>query len=710
MSFLHFWPIYAGIAAVVIPIAVHFLTRPRPTRYPISTLRFVREALRQNQARQRLRDWLVLALRVAAILLIAFALARPLIGRQALVTEDSDAALSRIVVLDASASMGAEDHGIARFERARSRAAMYLQPHSGLRANLIQAVARPRAVFDTPSANLPALHDELKRAKVRPERLNVAATLAAAAEMFAKAPATQQPVRELIIISDFQRSNWATADFSVLPEDTRIQLVSAAAQSDAPLGNLAILRAGVRGRPIRGGEAQLEVEVANYSRAPRSVNVEVSLGPSVYRLNGECATWNETTLRQTITIGADGWLSGEARLTDPHDALSSDNVRPFVVHVREAPVYALISRQPKGSAFYLERAMAPFAGRSGNTASKSSVARTFRLDPSRIDADTLASAELIVIDHPGKLSADTIRLMASLVRRGRGLLYVAADAVDAVNLKQLSDALGSSLQMPVEFMPAEVGSPRRNLVISEVRRDQPPFDVYGDNLNQVLSVLRFSGGLASRRLNSGLAEDILASYNDRSAALVLTSCGAGTLAVLNADLGDSNLGSPGADAAKVLPVLVYELVERMARHSGQTGPIYCGEPAVLALPPEAGAGAGLKIVGPAGADENQLGQLIDDPEGGIDWRLSGDATAGVYQVLRDGVPVYAVAIELPPDESDLRAIDRELFSGRLSGGRSVHFEKSQSDQDRRDDTWPWLAAACVLCMLGEIAALRLFRT
>ena len=37
------WAIYVGLAAAALPVAIHFLTRPRPTRYPLSTLRFLRE-------------------------------------------------------------------------------------------------------------------------------------------------------------------------------------------------------------------------------------------------------------------------------------------------------------------------------------------------------------------------------------------------------------------------------------------------------------------------------------------------------------------------------------------------------------------------------------------------------------------------------------------------------------------------------------------
>ena len=71
MTFLHPWAILIGAIAAGLPVAVHLLTRPRPVRMPLSTLRFVHEAVRQRAARHRLRDFLILALRTVAVLLIA---------------------------------------------------------------------------------------------------------------------------------------------------------------------------------------------------------------------------------------------------------------------------------------------------------------------------------------------------------------------------------------------------------------------------------------------------------------------------------------------------------------------------------------------------------------------------------------------------------------------------------------------------------------
>src|SRR5687768_16325216 len=139
------WAIPIAAAAVALPVLIHWLTRPRPVRFPLSTIRFVREAVADRRARHRQRDFVVLALRAEAITLIGLAIARPRQGAAPLVSDDAGESV-RVVILDASQSLAALDRGADLFQRGRSIAAGHLRYRPGLRANLILAGARPRAV------------------------------------------------------------------------------------------------------------------------------------------------------------------------------------------------------------------------------------------------------------------------------------------------------------------------------------------------------------------------------------------------------------------------------------------------------------------------------------------------------------------------------------------------------------------------------------
>jgi hypothetical protein len=383
--------------------------------------------------------------------------------------------------------------------------------------------------------------------------------------------------------------------------------------------------------------------------------------------------------------------------------LAADDVRPLVIHVVPPPTYALVTRQSTdqrpSSSFYLERALAPTEARQGHGTS-----RVVRVDPDRIDRETLAGADLVVFDHPGRLSPDAINLLAAALRRGRPILYVAAESPDATNLKLLADACGSDLKMPVQFMPPAAGQLRHDLFLQEVNAKVPPFSVFGDGVPLIKSKTKFSGGLVSRRLPGGLGDDVLASFSDRTAALIVTPCGAGTLAVLNVDLESSTL--PGSPA--FVP-LIGELVDRLSGQGAATATITSGDLVAIDLPPEAGTALGLKIVGPSSAASADFGQIVTEGAGAAwGWPIAGPP--GVYQIKRNDATVFAAACVLPPDEADLTHLDPELIRTRLAAGRQLHFRSAQQEEESKDTHWTWLAVACAGCMLVELVALKMYRT
>ncbi len=696
MNFLHPWAIPLGLIGASIPLLVHWLTRPRPVRLPLSTLRFVEEAVRQRRARHRLRDAIILLLRMAAVGLIAAAFARPLFGERPVVAARDDAAATRVVIVDQSLSMAAAAGGIPAFERARGEAVKYLTHRPGLHVNLILAGARPRAVFDQPSSNASALRDALAEARPRPERLDLDAAVALAAEMLSE-HGTEGERSELVVLSDFQRSQWAAADFSPLPEGTSIQL-EGVAPSETPV-NLAVLGVRARGGLQSHHQIRVEVEVGNFSTTRRDVTVELAVGEARYRLEGTCPEHARATLATDIPGAQVGWMTCEARLAGVQDAIAVDDARPFVLEVHPIPTILLITReradQPGASSFFLERGLAPSQRRNGKAST-----RLVRLDPADIDRRTLAGADLIVLDHAGKLPAERVGLLASFMTRGRPILYVAAEPVDATNLAMLAEAAGSALQMPVEFIPPPQDRARRDLFLAEVRGSASPFNVFGDSLTRLLTPLRFAGGLASRQVEGALADDVLASFSDRSACLVSTTCGIGSLAVLNVDLARSNFQYSPA----FVPILG-ELVNHMMRRRRVEAAFLCGEPLTVYAPPTAESVDTLTIAGPA----NEPGALTE--EGGtILWQWAEPAPPGVYSLRRAEQTLMAVAVAAPPEESDLRTLDPRVLETRVAGPRTVGFRSATTDAGATEDAWSWIAVVCCVCMLLELAVLRTFRT
>jgi hypothetical protein len=733
MTFLNPWAIWLGLAAAGLPAAIHWLTRPRPVRLPLSTLRFVREAVHEKRSRHRLRDFILLALRTLAILLIALALARPQWGEKPLISNRLPGDTVRVVLVDVSQSMGAVDRGVQALDRARTAAADYLRYQQGLSANVIFAAADARGIFDGPSTNFEALREGLSRIRALPQRLDVNRALEAAGQMLAPLSPEDHRRRELVVLSDFQRSNWAKADFSRLPDVVITQLESVAPTVAPP--NLAVLRASARTLGAQAGTAQVEVTLGNFTSTQQRVDLEITLGETTLNRKVLCPASRETQVVEEVQIKP-GWQSGRVKLSAGDDALAADDVRPLVLRMRPQAVYALLSRQPahkkNSSSHYLEIALAPEgkegepfsgaegdspifpAGKSGqspalgeSSGAKRQTPKVIRLDPQRLDAAAAAQADLIVVDHPGKLAGEQIGLLADLLRRGRPILYVAAETVDATNLKRLTDAAGAGARMPVEFSPPTSGHRRKNLFLASVRKEDAPFSAFGDTVGSIIAPLRFGGGLNSRRIEQALDEEIPAAYNDGSACLVYGSTSGGALAVLNADLSDSNLPK-----SNCFVPLLGELIARLMEKKTAQATAYCGEPLVAYLPEDVGPPGGLRIEPPAergSHDGESCGELIAEA-GGTVWRWLKPDRPGVYRAQRGAETVFALPVEFPPEESDLEALPPNVLQGRLASGHTVYYRQAGADNQRQDDAWKWFGFACVLCLLGEVAVIIGFKT
>ncbi|GAB1260261.1 BatA domain-containing protein [Aurantivibrio plasticivorans] len=80
MSFLA--PIFlAGLLAIIIPVAIHFIRRDKPQEVPFSSLRFFQTAHKKHFLIQQIQQWLLLAMRALAIALLMFAFARPFLSQ-----------------------------------------------------------------------------------------------------------------------------------------------------------------------------------------------------------------------------------------------------------------------------------------------------------------------------------------------------------------------------------------------------------------------------------------------------------------------------------------------------------------------------------------------------------------------------------------------------------------------------------------------------
>src|SRR5215510_6839287 len=110
MNFL--FPLFLiGLAGLAVPVVLHLIQRERKQVVEFPSLMFIRRIPYQSVRRRRIRHWLLLAMRAAALALIVLAFARPFFRQSALAAAAASGGAREVVILlDQSASMGYADH------------------------------------------------------------------------------------------------------------------------------------------------------------------------------------------------------------------------------------------------------------------------------------------------------------------------------------------------------------------------------------------------------------------------------------------------------------------------------------------------------------------------------------------------------------------------------------------------------------------------
>ncbi len=710
MNFLHLWALGIGAGALAIPVAVHFLTKPRPVTYPLATIRFLREVIEEKRSRSRLRDLIVLLLRMLAVGLLAMALARPWLSNSQAIEAVPDDATARVIVIDISQSMSAKTAGKTSIAQAQALALKYLEYSPNLQANVVLVGAKARPVFKSVSPNLAIVREAVQSAIPRCEKADVKSAMNLIGAMLSESAVTKT---ELIIISDFQRSNWSNLYLDSIPTATKIQLESVAPDTRS---NIAITGFRLSGRAIVDSEVILEFDVANYSDHDAEIRANFDLGNVKTAVRGRVNAQSVSTLTASMKFNQPQWVTGWIDLQDNNDSIPADDSRPIAFRIEQPPKVVVITkstnRKEAKGAFFVRQALEVIAGTArSNDKTNIQSGRIQSFDPDTANLDTANldnwnDADIYLIHQCGALDRSVIDAISSRVRRGKGLLYIASELVDAVNLDMFATAMGSGYQPPVQLVPPDNDLKRKDLFVRVVRNRQPPFEIFGEQANAAMQTVRIGGGLASRSLETGLRDQVLAELSDSSALLFLTSCDAGTVAVLNADLDESNWCSQPS----FFPVF-NELFNASFSNRNITPESFGGEPLIRQLSSSIPETTNLV------AESADKRSLPTDSFGQWEWNAAQNSFLwawpdpvgpGIYELHNKRETAFAAAISAPAVESDLKTLSAEVLQGRLAGSRTVAFRDAKSADQKSDQWWNWLIVACILGLASEIVTLRWF--
>jgi hypothetical protein len=474
----------AGVLAVAIPIVLHLYRRRSDTVVDFPAMQMLPEAPVARQERRRLRDVLLLALRAAALVLLAVSFARPYFaaGGAAL------AAPATIVALDRSLSLGAPGQWAAALAAAQAAIDAAPAPH------LVGVVA-----FDD-RADLvvaPTVDRAAARAAVAALTPGAGGTRYGPALARATEALEQGGGGRIVVVTDVQASGWTAGEAAPTPEAVEVVVRAV----PAPTGNLAVTNARLE-------EGVLTAVVQSFAPGPRSTVVRARVaGRELASARVELGAQASADVRLDGPWPAVGAV--EIAIDDP-EGYTADN-RRYLPLDRSAPARVLVlTADPPESAttgLYVQRAL--------EAAPPGAAAEVAVVDGRRLDL-TVRPEALVVVGTRTLSRAARAGVARYLSAGGRVWLTLGPD----VDVPTLSEVVGVPIRLAPEpllatadesaLVPADRRHPMlRRLTGGSSSLSRLPIERYRRVLDeQGWDVLaRFAGGsmaLAERRVGDGV--------------------------------------------------------------------------------------------------------------------------------------------------------------------------------------------------------------
>ena len=669
MPFAFLAPLFlAGALAIAIPIIVHLTHKEKKDIQRFPSLMFVRKIPYKSTRKQTIRHWFLLLMRVTALLLIASAFARPFMDKEMPPVPAGVGARELVVLLDRSASMGYQ----GRWEAARRAATEAI---SGIkedeRATLVLFDERAEAVRAQDSDVSP-LRSALQKAMPSALGTRYAPPLRMAQSIL---QGTTRPRREVVMITDLQRTGWNTRETIELPTGTEFRVVD--------VGRDSVANVAVAGVNFARARFAVRERVTPTARVLNRSNAPVTL-PIVLELDGREAQRRNVTIQpqQAATVQFEEFtLSTNTRgaIVAGNDAYAADNRFYFVLVPGQAAAVSVTRAlgNTADEALYLERAL----GAGGDPVFEVNVSQQ-----TAPDGALRAGAVAALLDVVP--SASDARRLHRFVEAGGGLLVVLGGRSggwrgDAAEL--LPGTVGGTVER-------EIAEPGRIATIQ-----------YGHRIFENFRAPR-AGDFTSarmyryRELDVPDASAVLARFDDGRVAIAEKRIGAGRILVLSSPLDNlwSDLPVQPVFAPFVREVTAYLAGSRAVNTWRTAGEVV--DAAILLEGAPVAAKGEVVVLSPSGERS-----AIPAAAGG----LLALNEQGFYQVRAPGQSASRpVAVNVNPSESDpARLPESELRSAILTTGTTRTAQAVDSttplENERRQSLWWYLLIGSVILLVAE---------
>lgn len=425
-----------GMLLGSIPIIIHLLNRRRFRRVEWAPMHYLKLTIQRNRRRIELEQLILLLMRVAALVLLFFFLARPIANATGLEKWfQVGGRSSHVVVIDDSASMHYASGGESSLHRARQAASALLDS------------VRPQDRFTLLLSSAPTqpLLNEVEG--VNRDDILAAVSSIAGSETHTDWPGAFEavdqalrsctyPTRQLTIVTDMRRAGWSDAVRPVCErwesEEILLRIVDVGSDDT---GNLSLQAIEPGDRTVLAGtQSPWQATVRNNSAktiAGAKALLFVDDQPTQLPLPDIAAG---ATVQFPFTAQFPSGGPHHLSLQLPDDDFVSDNRRWVAVAVRDSLLIRLVDGQPSSVPFggevdYLAAPMAIGVGNADAWRVEVATEEDF-LSPRRETPD------LMVLANVAAPTAEQCQRLRDLVRQGMGLMIFTGDQIDIGHYNQ----------------------------------------------------------------------------------------------------------------------------------------------------------------------------------------------------------------------------------------------------------------------------------
>ncbi len=693
LFFLH--PAYLfGLVAASLPVVIHLLNRRRIKRIRFPAVRFLLLSQKRISRTKRLRHWILLALRTAAVLVLVLLLARPIFQTGAGLFAGGGPA-SIAVVLDNSLSMKWSGGG-AGFKQAKEAAGrLYASLGAGDRAALIPTNAASQEPVRLKREKEVLLRD-LESAETADGSADFAPALGRAYELL-REPAAQ---KEIWIITDTALTDWDRFSLAAVKQYdplVPLKIIKVGQKEAAP--NAAIKEIRLAGRDVSAGlPIAVQAVIANFGASEiKDLLVQLSIDdqPKEQKLvslppGGESEVGFQFTLarpgshRGSVTLKKDR-LAGNP--TSYFTLQAPDKLKVLIVD--GDPQTALVSSET----FFLTRALNP-QSESNASAFLPTVAVADALGSVALD-----SYQAVVLCNVAAIPDAILPRLRDYVRQGGGLLIFLGDRVQADDYDRKLFDFAPAL-LPARLRDRRIVSAGSSEKIEKIDAKHPALAAFADPI--LFESLRSTRVTGYFRADAAGAPALIALANGDPLALEKrVGSGRVILVATSADRDWSDL--PLKTAYLPLAQALVNYLQAEKKGALDAG-IPVGGAKKFALPPSY-VGKSLKITLPD-RKEKEVG--LAPEAGGAAASFAENNLAGIYQVTPPPAPdpqasvppVYPV--NAPFLESRLASISEPELQARFNPARAeiISIDALEKGGSRSDLSLP-LLLTLIVTLLAE---------